>query len=257
MLTIFDDLIALFSSSIEKSSLISPSLPLIIVMTCIDHDIQAVISDNVKNNRLPNLDFDMVYYADDTILASKDPDALNELLEHTEKSSAKYGLKLNKGKCVSINMNNDNKIAFTDGMELTKGKQTLYLGNEINDKANLNLEITNKMHEVRKTWYKMREYWKAKDASKKWQIIIYDAVIRSKLLYGLETVQLTEAMAKKLNAFQMRGLRQILKKNHTFYNRAHSNQHVIDEGNKEINKNRKGTPKKIKLFSEFHEERKI
>ena len=39
------------------------------------------------------------------------------------------------------------------------------------------------------------------NATTKWQIIIYDAIIRSKLLYGLETVQLTQSMKKELDAF--------------------------------------------------------
>ena len=41
-------------------------------MTCIDHDIQASASGHVKNARLPGVDFDMLYYADDTVLFSKE-----------------------------------------------------------------------------------------------------------------------------------------------------------------------------------------
>ena len=201
------------SSGIRQGCPLSPYL-FILVMTCIDKDINAEISNNVVNNRLPNINFDMIYYADDTILFSKSPEALNELLKLTEETSAKYGLKLNKGKCVAINMNNEDKIHSPDGKDLQKGAETMYLGNEINTKANLNIEITNKMQEVRKTWFKLSEYWKASNANTKWQLIIYDAIIRSKLLYGLETVQLTEAQQKKINAFQMRGLRQIMKKKH-------------------------------------------
>ena len=70
-------------------------------------------------------------------------------------------------------------------------------------------EIANKIHEARKTWYKLAPYWKATHASKKWKLIIYDAIVRSKLLYGLETLHLTEAMAKKIDVFQTKGLRKI------------------------------------------------
>ena len=52
-------------------------------------------------------------------------------------------------------MNNEDKIHFPDGKDLQKGAETMYLGNEINTKANLNIEITNKMQEVRKTWFKL------------------------------------------------------------------------------------------------------
>ena len=38
-----------------------------------------------------------------------------------------------------------------------------------------------------------------------------NAIIKSKLLYGLECIQLTEAELKSINAFHMKGLRRIIK----------------------------------------------
>jgi len=49
------------------------------------------------------------------------------------------------------------------------------------------------------------------NANTKWQLLIFDEVVRSKLLYGLETIQLTGAMLKKIDAFQIRCLRRILR----------------------------------------------
>ncbi len=40
---------------------------------------------------------------------------------------------------------------------------------------------------------------------------MYDAVVMSKLVYGLETLQLTRAEQRRLDAFQMRGVRKILR----------------------------------------------
>ena len=59
-------------------------------------------------------------------------------------------------------------------------------------------------------------YWKATNASKKWQLLAYDAIIKSKLLYGLETAQVSKAELNRIDAFQIRGIRQILgKSTHT------------------------------------------
>ena len=201
-------------TGIRQGCPLSPYL-FIIVMTCIDFDINRRASNWVKNNRLPNLNYDMVYYADDTIIFSQNTRAVNEMLKHTENVSAQYGLNLNKDKCVAINMNNEGNIKFQNGAPLEQKYETKYLGNEINKEVNITHEINAKMHEVRKTWFELVDYWKASNASKKWQLIIYDAIIRSKLLYGLETVHLTGAMQKKLNVFQIRGLRQTLKMEHT------------------------------------------
>ena len=43
----------------------------------------------------------------------------------------------------------------------------------------------------------MAAYWKATNANTKRQLIIFDAVVRSKLMYGLETAALTVALKEK------------------------------------------------------------
>ena len=48
--------------------------------------------------------------------------------------------------------------------------------------------------------------------------------------YGLSTVQLTLAMLKRLDAFQIRGLRYIIQIEHSYYSRV-SNQEVYDKIN--------------------------
>ena len=242
------------SAGIRQGCPLSPYL-FVLVMTCIDFDIQQNITGHVKNNRLPNLDFDMIYYADDTVLFSRSTRGLNELLRLTESVSAQFGLKLNKNKCVALAMNNDGNIHFGNNEQLEKCFETTYLGNELNNEANIMHEIANKIHEVRKTWFKLAPYWKASNASKKWKLIIYDAIIRSKLLYGLETVHLTDAMSKKLDVFHLKGLRQILKMQTTFVNRANSNVKVLEEASKHAYPSPDDN-RKVTLFSVQHKERK-
>jgi hypothetical protein len=198
----------------------------------------------------------MIFYADDTVLFSKSNRGLNELLRLTEHVSKGYGLGLNKGKCVAIAMNNNGSIHFDDGTPLTKEFEATYLGNEINKTVNIQFEIFNKMSEVRRTWYKLEPYWKASGASKKWKLIIYDAIIRSKLLYGLETIHLTQAMSRKLDAFQMRGLRRILQRNSTFIDRRNTNKSLLEEASSIAYPSRCDR-RKIIPFSEYHMNRRV
>ena len=64
---------------------------------------------------------------------------------------------------------------------------------------------------------------------------MYNAIIVSQLTYGLSTVQMSPAMLKRPDAFQMRGLRYILKIEHSYYSRI-SNQEVYDKINIILNK---------------------
>ena len=78
-----------YGTSLTKSQLtgirqgcpLSPYL-FLLVMTCVDHDVQRLCSKNVTNSRIPGVEFDAVFYADDTILFSTKPRVLNELLKH-------------------------------------------------------------------------------------------------------------------------------------------------------------------------------
>jgi hypothetical protein len=242
------------SAGIRQGCPLSPYL-FILLMTCVHHDIQHKITNHVKHNRIPGINYDMIYYADDTILFSTSTRAINELLKHTEEISRQYGLKLNKEKCVAINMNTDGNVKFGDGTSLTQSFEAMYLGCELNKEVNIKLEISNKMNEVRKTWFKLAPYWKSHTASTKWQLIIYDAIIRSKLLYGLETVHLTPAMERQIDAFQMRGLRQIMKYKHTYYDRTKTNAKIIEDASREAYP--KEPNRKIQRFSVFHKKRKV
>ena len=131
---------------------------------------------------------------------STDNRAINEL-HLTEVISGRYGLCFNKNKRAAIQMA---RSISTTRNRSQKRFETTYLGNEINREANIWHEILNKMQEVRKTWFGLLPYWKATNANLKWQLLIFDAAIKSKVIYGLETVHLTQAMMKKVDAFQLR-----------------------------------------------------
>ena len=156
----------------------------------------------------------MVFYADDTIVFSKTLKGIEETLGHIEQISAEYGLSLNKDKCVNMNMNTPQTSQQKIGTQQTAHKvkrvdSAMYLGNRLNKRASIKEEITFQMQQVTITWKRLQAYWKATHARKKWQLIAYDAIVKSKLLYGLETAHVGLADLKRIDAFQIRGIRQI------------------------------------------------
>ena len=116
----------------------------------------------------------------------------------------------------------------------------MYLGNKLNKKASVKEEISHQMQQVTITWKRLHVYWKATNASKKWQLLAYDAIIKSKLLYGLETAQVSRADLKRIDAFQLRGIRQILGEKHTYWDREATNHILFDMASRIISETNKG-----------------
>ena len=109
--------------------------------------------------------------------------------------------------------------------KLNRVEETTYLGHQIKQEMDVQHEIQHKMHQTLKTWFKLDTFWKTTVCSPRWKLQVYDAIIRNKLLYGLETVHLTQQ--KKVNAFQFRGLRKILGLSTTFVNRSNTNEYSM------------------------------
>jgi len=78
-----------------------------------------------------------------------------------------------------------------------------------------------------------------------------------KLVYGFETATMNDNAKKRIDAFQLKGLRQILKLKTTFIDRRNTNERVFELANKAINEGTKHNNKKrkIKSFSKYLEEK--
>jgi microsomal dipeptidase-like Zn-dependent dipeptidase len=77
-----------------------------------------------------------------------------------------------------------------------------------------------------KTWFKLKPFWKAANCTTRWKLRVYHEIIQNKLIYGLETLHLTQAMLKKIDAFHVRGLRSIGLET-TFVNRRNTSEFVL------------------------------
>ena len=59
-------------------------------------------------------------------------------------------------------------------------------------------------------------------------------------MYGLETAQVSRADLKRIDAFQLRGIRQILGKKHTYWDREATNHLLFDMASRIISETNKG-----------------
>ena len=76
-----------------------------------------------------------------------------------------------------------------------------YLGTIINDKIDPVQEIKRRISSVMPILKHLDIFWHKTNNSKNWKSLVYNSVIISKLLYGLESLQITNNTGKLLNIF--------------------------------------------------------
>ena len=117
-------------------------------------------------------------------------------------------------------------------------------------KADTSSEVKARISTCMAIMQKLDIFWKKAECPMKWKILVFHAVIRSKLLYGLETAMLTDSAQHKLNVFQLKGLRKIMRLKTTFVDRANSNAKVMEKANAALET--EGSRRKVQMFSKAY-----
>ena len=76
---------------------------------------------------------------------------------------------------------------------------------------------------------KLQKFWVHSDCSVRYKLIVCDAIVRSKLIYGLETAHLRKPERESLDKFQRRGLRRIIGWKATLIQRKNTNEIVREQ----------------------------
>ena len=111
-----------------------------------------------------------------------------------------------KKSCVHLRMNNKNRVEFRDKMKMPTEEDTTYLGAQFDAKCDITKDLNMKMGAAAKIWRKLDKLWKGTNDRIKDKINIYNAVVRSKVAYGLETSPLNIGHKKRLDAVQQKRL---------------------------------------------------
>ena len=209
---------------------------------------------NLSRGRVGHINFHEVLYADDTALITNNCHAMNRLLAEIEKQAAYYGLSFNKGKCVALNINGESIPKFADGTNLKLVNSVIYLGASMNNTDTPKQDVNTRIGTCMAVLNRLNFFWKKSNCPCKFKLQVFDAVIRSKLVYSLDAVSLTPGLYTKLNSIQFKGLRKILKLDHTFVNRTNTNAKIRQDANAVMNP--QGKPNKnIVSFSEYEQKR--
>lgn len=199
-------------TGIRQGCPLSPYL-FIILMTVLFRDVKDGI--NLDNQSVDGLDFNELLYADDTALITTTAPSMNKLVGKIDTCAAHFGLKFNYSKCIAINYNTPYTTKFKNGDKIPTGIETVYLGATIRKDHDVCREITKRIGTCFATLKRMDLFWNNANCPLKFRIQVHDAVIRSKLVYGMESVMITKALMSKIDTLQLKGLRKnIRNENH-------------------------------------------
>ena len=130
------------------------------------------------------------------------------MLKQLEIESTRYNMKLNQGKCffVQMNMCKNNRqpdVKFANGRKMNSAEKVTYLGGTITKTAYPLEEIKNRIGIAVGTCKKLMTFWRESQASMKWKIQVFNAIILSQLTYALDTVYISKNMEKILDAVHL------------------------------------------------------
>ena len=132
-----------------------------------------------------------------------------------------------------------------------------YLGTSITRTVDPKHEIRRRISATMAILKNLDIFWGRTQCNRSWKLRVFNAVITSKVLYGLETLEPTESAGRLFNTFQLKGLRKILKLHTTYIQRHNTNEYVYRRANETLNAPTTGFDRKIKPLTEILEEKKL
>jgi hypothetical protein len=155
-----------------------------------------VLACLVKEAKTSEVQFDFAY-ADDLTAIDSNKDKLLAFLELVKREGPKYGLIINESK--------------TEWIMIVHGKfekETKLLGTWIGDTVTA---VKIRIESGRKAYYSMFDkLWSVKEISIKTKLMVFNSVVISTLLYGLESLPLNKIQNNLLDSFCYRCYRSIL-----------------------------------------------
>ena len=215
-------------SGIRQGCPLSPYL-FTILMSAMFRDIKTKLNTPKQQEPIQGMRFAEILYADDTLVFGTHTHTINKLLHEIQSASDYYNMRLNYDKCINLTLNQkQSSIKYIDGTPVPRKHHATYFRTLLTDDVNNHREVQNRIADARSTCNRLKLFWNKAQNTIQWKIRVFESILKSKILYGLECIQLTASDVSKINSFQMKGIRRILKIPPPHIDRTYTNQKVLD-----------------------------
>ena len=156
---------------------------------------------------------------------------MSKFIKTIEDEGIKYGMKLNKTKCELSTNNPIARIVSPNNTPVKRQQSATYLGCEMGFQITSREEISKRFAATMAIMKRLDLFWRHSDCPVHIKVYTADAVLRAKILYGLESAQLIPSVLKKLETFQLKVVGEISKIDTTSINRVNSNISIFNRIN--------------------------
>jgi hypothetical protein len=133
-------------------------------------------------------------------------------LDDLWKESKKAGLEINSSKTEEIRVNTIvNQGLRLNGEGIKRSSDFCYLGSIVAENGGASREVNARIQKAMGSFSKLRRVWLSKSLRTDTKIRIFNACVKSVLLYGCETWLVTKEIQRKTQTFVNRYLRYILR----------------------------------------------
>ena len=151
-------------------------------------------------------------YADDIALLSSKHQHMQEKTEQLCKQAESIGLQINTDKTKVLRLNSKETTPIRiKGKDVEDVDTFTYLGAVINKTGGSTEDIKHRLSLARSAFAMLNPLWKSKQYSTKTKIRIFNSNVMSVLLYGAEMWKLIQSDITRLETFQRKCLRRILR----------------------------------------------
>jgi hypothetical protein len=164
-------------------------------------------------------------YADDLALILEGFDDLQEKAKRLDRKARSVGLKISTKKTEVMRWNSDDKRKIqVQGTELKDIERFTYLGSIVSMTGCTLEDVESRIRKAKAAFAGLNTIWKSKTYKKEPKLRLFNAIVKSTLLFGSECWTMTRKIESKLNIFHHKCLMRILQ---MFYPNLVTNKEIL------------------------------